>query len=333
MSERWIGLIGGSGFIGSSLVNTLLEQQHSVRIIDKQPSPIHPELWVEADVRDPDRLLEACRGCDVLYNLAAEHRDDVDPPELYRTVNVDGAVNTCAAADQIGIGKLIFTSSVAVYGFPEGELDEAAPTNPFNEYGRTKLEAERIFLAWAAKSSDRSLTIVRPTVVFGPGNRGNVYVLLHQIASGRSIVIGNGRNKKSMAYVTNVADFLAHTLNFGAGVHVYNYVDKPDHDMNGLVATANETLGRSSTLRVPYALAMAAGMAADLVARATGRQLSLSAVRVKKYASSTQFAANRVAESGFRPRYSLREALVDTIRREFVDTQGPAAASQLPSRS
>jgi nucleoside-diphosphate-sugar epimerase len=327
VTERRVGVIGGSGFIGSWLVKVLLNQKRSVRIIDKQPSRTHPELWSEADVRHPDSLLEACRGCDVLYNLAAEHRDDVDPVELYRTVNVDGARNTCAAAEALGISKLIFTSTVAVYGFPEGEIDETAPTNPFNEYGRTKLEAERAFLAWAKRSADRSLAIVRPAVAFGPGNRGNVYVLLEHIASGRSIVIGDGRNKKSMAYVANVADFLAHVLDVEEGVHLYNYVDKPDHDMNELVAIANETLGRGRALRVPYTLAMAAGMTCDLIGQLSGRQLSISSVRVKKYASSTQFAANRVHETGFRPRHSLHEALVVTIRHEFVDPPPHAAPS------
>jgi len=324
VTDKRIGVIGGSGFIGSPLVATLLEQGHDVRIIDKVPSPVHPALCSMADVRSLDHLLEACRGCDVLYNLAAEHRDDVSPRTLYREVNVDGAANTCAVAEQLGIRKLIFTSSVAVYGFPEREIDEAAPPNPFNDYGETKLEAERVFVGWAERSPDRSLTIVRPTVVFGPGNRGNVYVLLKQVAQGRSIVIGNGRNKKSMAYVANVADFLVHTLGFGEGVHIYNYVDKPDNDMNTLVATANRTLGRGAPVHVPYALALAAGMMGDLVSQLSGRPLMISSVRVKKYASSTQFASSRVSESGFRPRHSLQEGLVTTIRHEFLGTTEPA---------
>jgi GlcNAc-P-P-Und epimerase len=334
MTDRRVGVIGGSGFIGNWLVEVLLNQKYSVHIIDRQPSRVHPELWREADVRDPESLLEACRSRDVLYNLAAEHRDNVDPGELYRTVNVDGALNTCYAAEALGIRKLIFTSTVAVYGFAAGEVDETAPMNPFNDYGRSKLDAERVFLAWAGRSADRSLTVVRPTVVFGPGNRGNVYLLLKQIAGGRSIVVGDGHNKKSMAYVANVADFLAHALEFGEGVHIFNYVDKPDHDMNELMALAIETLGCGRALRVPYVLAMAAGIACDLIGRLTKRQFPISSVRVRKYASSTQFAAERVLESGFRPRYSLRGALVDTVRQEFVEASphaAPASVSPKPT--
>src|SRR5262245_23855664 len=163
-----IGVIGGSGFIGTWLVDLLLARDHAVRIIDVNPSHIHPDLWAAADVRDCDALYAACRGCDVVYNLAAEHRDDVRPVDLYREVNVLGAHHTCEVAERLNIERLIFTSTVAVYGPPEGQVDETAATRPFNEYGRTKLKAEEVFRGWAEVAPGRSLTIVRPTVVFGP---------------------------------------------------------------------------------------------------------------------------------------------------------------------
>jgi GlcNAc-P-P-Und epimerase len=318
VDETRVGVIGGSGFIGTWLVDALRARGHEVRIIDVEPSARFPERSVKADVGDRAALLEACRGCGLLYNLAAEHRDDVRPRERYQQVNVQGAANTCAVAEALGIERIVFTSSVAVYGLPEGEADEDAPCRPFNDYGRTKLEAEAAFRRWAEASRRRSLTVVRPTVVFGPGNRGNVYVLLQQIASGRSVMIGKGANRKSMAYVGNVADFLVHALNFGAGVHVYNYVDKPDVDMRGLLALVQQTLGTNGTVRVPYAVGLVAGIGFDLAARLTGRQFPISAVRVRKYAASTQFAAERALSSGFRPAHTLEAALIDTIRQEFV---------------
>lgn len=314
-----IGVIGGSGFIGTALVRALRESGQRVRIIDRAKSSAFPDLCARADVRERDRLLEACAGCDVLYNLAAEHRDDVEPRALYDEVNVVGAEHTCAVAEQHGIERLVFTSTVAVYGLVDREVDEDAPLAPFNDYGRSKLEAERVFRAWAEAAPGRSLTIVRPTVVFGPGNRGNVYTLLAQVAQGRNAVIGNGRNRKSMAYVENVADFLAHALSFGPGVHVYNYVDKPDLDMNELVVLAGRTLNenRGRPWHIPYGLAMGAGTMFDLAARLTGLSFPISAVRVRKYGATTQFAARRVAQSGFVPRHDLRESLVATIRHEF----------------
>ena len=109
-----IGVIGGSGFIGSALVRALKQAGHVVRIIDRAPSRAYPDAWIEADVRDRDALLQACRGCDVLYNLAAEHRDDVRPLELYHQVNVVGAQHTCEVAEQLG------KSTGAIYAVRSG---------------------------------------------------------------------------------------------------------------------------------------------------------------------------------------------------------------------
>lgn len=70
---------GGSGFIGTNLVADLLKAGHSVSIYDKTKSETYPDLCVVADVRDRERLTEALQGVDVVYHLAAEHRDDVRP--------------------------------------------------------------------------------------------------------------------------------------------------------------------------------------------------------------------------------------------------------------
>jgi len=316
-----IGIIGGGGFIGTELVRILIDQGHVVRIIDKQPSKAFPDLMVEADVCDQQTLIDATKGCKTLYNLAAEHRDDVRPLSLYHDVNVTGAENTCAAADAHGIEKIIFTSSVAVYGTSEDELDETAALQPFNEYGRTKLAAEKIFSAWVERASTRGLTIVRPTVIFGPNNRGNVYNLLAQIARRRAMVIGDGNNRKSMAYVGNIAAFLAHALTFETrGVETYNYADKPDFAMKELVNLSAQILNKRSPspLRVPYGLALALGHGFDVISKLTGQRLAISAVRVQKFSANTQFANSRVSATGFTPHYSLKESLTKTIRHEFA---------------
>jgi GlcNAc-P-P-Und epimerase len=329
-----IGVVGGSGFIGSSLVRALKRGGHELRIIDLAPTEVCPEAWIEADVRDREALASAVSGCTALYNLAAEHRDDVEPASLYHATNVAGAEHLCAAAEAHGIARIIFTSTVAVYGASTSELDEGAPLRPFNEYGRSKLQAEEVYRAWASRGSGRSLTIVRPTVVFGPDNRGNVYTLLAQIARGRSVVVGDGRNRKSMAYVENVAELLVHALGFGPGVHVYNYADKPDLDMNELTALAGATLGGGGArrIRIPYLLGLGAGLAFDLAAQLTGRQFPVSAVRVRKYHANTQISNACVLATGFVPRHDLRDALITTIRHEFGSSPDGAPPDRVAVR-
>jgi nucleoside-diphosphate-sugar epimerase len=213
-------------------------------VADIAPCDHSPALWQRCDIRDVESVRRVCQGRDFILNLAAQHRDDVTPISLYHEVNVEGSRNVCRVAEEEGIDRILFTSSAAIYGFPEGEVGEESPARPFNEYGRTKWAAEGVYREWLARDPDRrSLTIVRPTVVFGEGNRGNVFNLLNQVASRRFVMVGDGRNRKSMAYVENVAGFLEHCVGLGPGEHLYNYVDKPDLDMNALVGLVRGHLG------------------------------------------------------------------------------------------
>lgn len=317
---RPVLVLGGSGFIGTRLAARLKDQHIPFRIGDLRRSESCPEHWSACDVRRRATLTDLISGGAAIANLAAAHRDDVRPLSLYRETNVDGASEVCAAARSAGIQKIVFTSSVAVYGFQPAPVDENGPFAPFNEYGKTKLEAERIYRSWAAEDPSRTLAIVRPTVVFGEGNRGNVYNLLHQIAIGRFVMVGRGKNVKSMAYVGNVAAFLVHALGFGPGTHVFNYVDGPDMDTRTLVAHVRHCLNRRHTnLRLPKTAALAAGHLLDAVAHFTGQTYPISAIRVRKFCESTQFRADRVAQTGFVPPYSLDDGLDRTIRFDFPD--------------
>ncbi len=319
-SGRLVAVVGGSGFIGTRFCHALQNAEQEFRIIDKRVSETFPDNTVLADVTRLDALPSAFDGCNAIVNLAAEHRDDVRPRSLYDDVNVKGARNVCKAAETAGISRIVFTSTVAVYGFAPPDTGETGAINPFNDYGRTKAEAEIVYREWQqADPQRRSLVIVRPTVVFGERNRGNVYNLLKQIASGMFVMIGAGHNRKSMAYVGNVAAFLTHVLQMPAGIHVANYVDKPDMDMNHLVEHAYRTLGkrRSWVPRLPYTAGYAIGGALDAVAWATGRSFPVSRIRVRKFCATTQFAS-AASSFGFEPPYSLQEGLARTLESEFL---------------
>lgn len=319
-STRPIVVLGGSGFIGTRLVGRMKELEQEVLIGDLQPSEGFPDLYSPCDVRKAATMVGLLTGAGAIINLAAEHRDDVRPISRYHETNVEGARQVCQAAREAGIRTLVFTSSVAVYGFQPFPVDENGPFEPFNPYGETKLLAEGVYRAWAKEDPARTLVILRPTVVFGEGNRGNVYNLLRQIASGRFIMVGPGTNRKSMAYVGNVVDALVHGLTLGPGTHIFNYVDTPDMTMNDLVALVNQSLGRPDPTgwRIPLPLAMAGGHVLDGIARITGRTFPISAIRLRKFCESTQFVANHLKSSAFEPRFSLQEGLANTIRSEFT---------------
>lgn len=285
-----------------------------------------PQLWTKCDVTQLETLREPAFQASAIINLAAEHRDDVRPLSRYHEVNVDGAFQVCRAARAADVQKVIFTSSVAVYGFHKRAVDENGPFEPFNEYGETKLEAEAVYRAWADEDPARTLVIVRPSVVFGEGNRGNVYNLLRQIANGRFLMVGSGTNVKSMAYVGNVAAFLAHSLTLDPGVHIANYVDGPDMNTRDLVAHIHRCLGRPGRVRrVPRSVAMVGGHLLDAVARLSGRTFPISAIRVRKFCETTQFKADRVASWGFSSPYTLADGLARTVEFEFRNRLGTTA--------
>jgi nucleoside-diphosphate-sugar epimerase len=317
--------IGGSGFIGTRLTRDLCARGNKVRILDiVEPKLAGDGLDIEyrrADVRNKTALEAAMANCETIVNLAAAHRDDVRPRRLYDEINVEGARNVCEAAEVNGIDTILFTSSVAVYGTASENANEMQPHCPCNDYGRTKSEAERVYVSWHARnSSGRRLVIVRPTVVFGPGNRGNVYTLLSQVAAGRFLMVGDGSNRKSMAYVDNVSGFISHVLNGPPGIHMYNYVDKPDLSMNELVSLVRASLDMHPrvSVTIPYWLAIAIGCSCDALAFATRRSLPVSRVRIEKFCANTVFSADRAfTQTDFLPPVPLHIGLRQTIAADF----------------
>jgi len=318
----YIDLIGGSGFIGTSLAKKLLTNELAqVSIIDKANSEMFSKITKKCDVRSMDDLQNTITKNSVIVNLAAEHRDNVLPLSLYDDVNVDGARNICNVASKKNVKTIVFTSTVAVYGFAPLGTDESGKIQPFNDYGRTKFEAEEIYKKWQSETPDqRTLVIIRPTVVFGEQNRGNVYNLLRQIASGRFMMVGDGTNRKSMAYVENIVSFIEFSISFKPGVHIYNFIDKPDFSMNTLVMRVNNILGRSNKNRfhLPYWLAFTIGKGFDLVSSLTRRQFTISSIRVKKFCANSVYNT-AVNETGFVSPISLEEALERTTRHEFIE--------------
>lgn len=315
-------VLGGSGFIGSRLCSRIAQSQVNFQIGDKLISQIYPQYTRVCDVRDLDSLRDLSINLGTIINLAAEHRDDVRPASLYDEVNVNGALNVCAFAEERGVNRIIFTSSVAVYGFAERGIDESGEINPFNDYGRTKYEAENVYQAWQSKDPDnRSLVIVRPTVVFGEKNRGNVYNLFRQIAEGNFLMVGRGENRKSLAYVENVAAFIEHCCGMTPGIYKFNYTDKPDFDMNSLIKLVKEAMGQkpSVVVRIPYSLGLLAGCGFDMVAKITGKQFSISSIRVEKFCKDSVYGSS-LSGTGFVPPVDLKEAINRTIRYEFVDS-------------
>jgi len=316
-----IAIVGGSGFVGTNLIHLLIKKTGlSILNVDKRESIEFQDLTVLADVLDKDLLVKHLEAVDVVVLLAAEHRDDVSPSSLYYDVNVLGMFNVLEAMETNRIKRIIFTSSVAVYGLNKPNPSESSPIDPFNHYGKSKVLAEKELEKYFERHPDSSIDVIRPTVIFGEGNRGNVYNLLRQIASGRFMMIGRGDNQKSMSYIGNVVNFIAHLIFEGKpGYEVYNYVDKPDLTTNNIVNHTSKILGRSiPTVRIPYWFGLLAGYGFDIIAFISRRKLNISSVRVKKFCAVTQYDSAKMLGSGFQPPYPLEEGLKRMLEEEFL---------------
>ena len=179
-------IFGGTGFIGTHLSQALLESDPQCEVVLVDINPLRTAgyadklqralstgraRFVEQDVRNP--ISESEIGpADVVFNLAAVHREPGHQPYEYFQTNIYGAENVCAYASAVGAKHIVFTSSISVYGPTEEPKTEESLTVPDSPYGSSKLVAENIHRAWQTASPDRRLLIVRPGVVFGPGELG-----------------------------------------------------------------------------------------------------------------------------------------------------------------
>jgi nucleoside-diphosphate-sugar epimerase len=320
MSKSKYLIIGGSGFVGSFLINELLDK--NISNLDKNPSPYFNKITTIGDIRNKDELIFDSNINSVVL-LAAEHRDDISPVSLYYDVNVEGTKNVLDAMDASGIKNLIFTSSVAIYGLDKLNPNESNPADPFNHYGKSKWKAEQEIKKWYNDDPQgKSVTILRPTVIFGEHNRGNVYNLLKQISSGRFMMIGKGENKKSMAYVGNIAALIKNFIEKNeVGYNVFNYADKPDFSMTELTNLIEEKMGiKLSSIKIPYFIGLIGGYIIDLISILTKKKFSVSSVRVKKFCASTQFDSDKVHKV-FKSPYTLQEGFNKTLEHEFINKQ------------
>lgn len=320
MKDKLITIIGGSGFVGTNLCKLLASQGLPFEIIDLKASKSFSNLTKIADVRNLDSLEKNITG-NIVVNLAAVHRDDVENKQDYYDTNVNGMENVIKVCEKRNISKIIFTSSVAVYGFTNNLTGENGKINPFNEYGSTKYLAEERLRSWLGrKKNERSLIIIRPTVIFGEGNRGNVYNLLKQIASGKFIMIGAGDNIKSIAYVKNVVEFIYQCIKSDLNYGLFNYVDTPDMNMLHLCNLVRDKIKkRRIKFSLPMWIGIMVGFCFDLLSKLTKRNFPISSIRVKKFCASSHFSSSKERLKGFKPPLSLSKALDLTIQNEIIN--------------
>jgi nucleoside-diphosphate-sugar epimerase len=313
MAGQNILVIGSSGFIGSHLTQLLADQGHTVVGLDKRPpaEPFGVAKFLRGDVMDEGSLRAAMEGIDTVINLAAVHADAGHKPHEYWDTNETGAKTLAKVMSDFGRKRLVFVSSMAVYGDRSDEPNENSDLKPTSVYGESKAAAEQVVRAWVNEDPSRAAVVIRPCVVYGERNVANMMNLIKQIDSGLFMMFGSGDHVKATAYVGNVVQALVGRMQaMQPGVQVYNYADKPDLPVQLVVKTIRDTLGRKgSPWRMPLWVGVLAAKPFDLLSLIVRRPLPVSTARVKKLALSTRMNAQKIRDAGFVQPVSSEEGI------------------------
>nr|GMD71436.1 3beta-hydroxysteroid-dehydrogenase/ decarboxylase-like isoform X1 [Ipomoea batatas] len=224
--EKWSVVTGGRGFAARHLVEMLIRyNMFSVRVADLGPEiklEPHEEhgtlgqalrsgraVYVSMDLRDKSQVLKACEGAEAVFHMAAPD-SSINNYQLHHSVNVQGTKNVIDACVELKVKRLIYTSSPSVvfdgvHGIFNGDESMPYPAKHNDSYSATKAEGEALVLK--ANGINGLLTCcIRPSSIFGPGDRLLVPSLVTAARAGKSkFIIGDGNNMYDFTYVENVA--------------------------------------------------------------------------------------------------------------------------------
>lgn len=326
---------GATGFIGANLVRVLLAHGEEVRALVRSTSDRRsltglPLETAEGDLRDAAAVRRAVRGCARVYHVAADYRLWARDPAALHASNVDGTVNVLEACLAEGVERVVHTSTVGTIGLSAlpGRCDEETPLAPGQvqgHYKRSKLEAERAALRYAARGL--RVVVVNPTAPVGPWDAKPTPTgqILVDFARGRlPAYVDTGLN---VVHVRDVAE--GHWLAAERGRAGERYIlGGRNLTLREILAELADLLGRSTPrLRLPWAVAWLAGAASTAVAdRITHRPpaVPLEAVRMARHRMFVD-AGKAVRELGL-PQTPARTAFADALRwfaeRGYVPAPG-----------
>ena len=241
-------ITGATGFIGSHLMNALLQDGWSVRALSHR-RPIAPREGleiVEGDIGNEGRLIEALKEIDILFHLAAALGGSPLGLDEFRRINLEGTQHALRAASRAGVPKVIHFSSAGVLGSVEAgkTAGEDYPTHPISAYDITKLEGEQVALQNARKNLD--VRVIRPGWVYGPGDR-RTFKLIKAIAHKRFFLVTKGKAWQTPVFVDDLVAGTLLVADKGESGEIYNISGPEVLTVRKIV----ETIGAATGQRIP----------------------------------------------------------------------------------
>lgn len=313
MARKSAVVFGGAGFIGSHLLKALVASGEY-------------ETVVSGDIQDPRFVVEGvdykrvdvtkpipgevCPNATEIYNLAAVHTTPGHPDWEYYWTNVLGATHCADFARRVGCTKIVFTSSISVYGASEEPKDENSALTPDSAYGRSKLCAEEIHAQWVNEYPEqRRLVVVRPAVIYGYAERGNFTRLAHLMAKGRFLFPGRKDTIKACGYVEDLVRSFRFALDRDQTHLTYNFAHIERFTSEEICDAFSSVAGyRKADRVVPISFMMLGGFGFEVL-NLLGLRSSINRARIRKLYRSTNVRPAKLAELGFQYNYDLPQSL------------------------
>jgi GlcNAc-P-P-Und epimerase len=318
---------GSSGYVASHLVPGLGAEGHRVTGVDRVAGDARQlSRFVHGDLSDESVLDESLADVSCVIHLAAAKADWGLSEEEYFRDNLEATRKLLEAGRRKGIRDWVFFSTVSVMGPSQTPIDEEAGFHPIEPYGRSKAEAEELFREFAAQEAGARVLIIRPSVIYGPGNppSTNVFRLIDGLFRRRFVMVGNGRSVKTTSYIENmVGATLFLMARMASGSSTYIYVDEPALETGELLRRICRLIDRRPPrFRVPLPLAAALAVPADILARVAGVDLPITSARIRKFCRSTVFGAGKIRREGFRQPVDNDTALARTVAWYLASVAG-----------
>jgi nucleoside-diphosphate-sugar epimerase len=303
-----VAITGGTGFIGKTLVKTLLKRGNEVRVLSRQfaykINSLQGARWYQGNFRHQIDPAFLC-GVDTLYHLAAELGNQAQ----MEAANVQGTANLLKAAKSAGIQRWIQLSSVGVYGPPKELLvTEKTASAPANEYERTKLVSDRL-VQEACHRSDMDYVILRPSNVIGADMKnGSFFALVKAVSRGRFFFIGPRGAIATYVHVEDVVRALV-ACQKAPKASVYNL--SSDCKWETLIERIASLVGvQSPRIRIPAApLRLVIGALDGRV------RLPLTSGRLASLTNRSRYLSDRIVqELGFSFAKPMPDGIEDVVR-------------------
>ena len=314
-------LVGGSGFVGTHIskyyLNNLFDKIHILDL--EKPGYSHESIsFTQGDVREPIDPDLCDFKPDWIFNLAAIHREPGHRPEEYFETNIKGAKHVCKYANAVNCKNIYFTSSISVYGPVHEATDENSLTCPNSPYGSSKLAAEYIHDGWQKAGKDRRLLIVRPGVIYGPGDPGNIMRMIEAIRKGYFAFPGNTNIKKSYAYIYGLLESIKFFIEKDGVDNIrYNYVEYPTETIGEIANHVNEFFNkRTPIFSLPKWLLLPV---AKIIQSVLGDKNPIHPRRVEKASMPTNIIPQVLINHEFNFKYDFKASLRDWMNKKSKD--------------